>query len=188
MNQPHKAPDSCPKIFLISISNSPRYSNSKVVLRGIIPRRTTNHFQDRGLFEYGYYKPWVVWFIHANDFRSVPLKRMSSPQNFFVWFCGVLICLWGLIPCRTKSCEVLDPAEQDPAGYQTQWNQVLRVIRPCRTMTEMCIFISRRLFCGVWYPAEQRPAGPDTPQSKVLRGIRPRGTKFCGISDPREQL
>jgi hypothetical protein len=29
---------------------------------------------------------------------------MASSQNFFVWFCGVLICQRGLIPYRTKSC------------------------------------------------------------------------------------
>jgi hypothetical protein len=53
-------PDSRPKIFLISISNSLRYSNSKVVPRGIIPRRKKKHFQDKGLFKHVYYKPWVV--------------------------------------------------------------------------------------------------------------------------------
>jgi hypothetical protein len=50
---------------------------------------------------------------------------------------------------RTKSCEVSDPAEQYLLVYQTPQNQVLGGIRPCRTMTEMCIFSSRRFFCGV---------------------------------------
>ncbi len=113
---------------------------------------------------------------------------MASSRNFFVWFCGVLICQWGLIPCRTKSCEVSDPAEQDPVGYQTPRNQVLRGIRPCRTITEMCIFYSRCLFCGVWYPAEQHPAGSDTPQNNVLRGLILCLTKSCGVSDPAEQI
>ncbi len=113
---------------------------------------------------------------------------MASSQNFFIWLCGVLICQQGLIPRRTKSCGISNPAEQDPAGYQTPQNQALRSIRPRRTMTEMCTFHSRRLFCGGWYTEEQRPAGPDTPSNKVLRGIRPRGTKFCRVSNTREQL
>ncbi len=103
---------------------------------------------------------------------------MASSQNFFVWFCRVLNCQQGLIPHRTKSCGVSDPAEQDPAGYQTPQNLVLRGIRPCRTMAELCTFYSIHLFCGVWYPAEQWSAGSDAPLNKVLRGIRPRGTTF----------
>jgi hypothetical protein len=31
------------------------------------------HFQDRGLFKHGYYKPLVVKFIHADNFRKVSL-------------------------------------------------------------------------------------------------------------------
>ncbi len=119
--------------------------------------------------------------------KSVPLKRMASSQNFFVWFCGVLICQWGLIPRRTKSCKVSDLAEQDPAGYQTPRNQILWGIRPRRTMTEMCTFSIRGLFCGVWYSAKQRPAGSDTPQNNVLRGLILRLTTCCGVSDPAEQ-
>ncbi len=115
------------------------------------------------------------------------LKRIASSQNFFDWFCRVLICQQGLIPRRTKSCGVSDPAEQDPAGYQTPRNQVLRGIRPHRTMAELCTFYSRHLFCEVVYLTEQRPAGSDTLLNKVLRGIRPSGTKSCGLSDPMEQ-
>ncbi len=37
--------------------------------------------------------------------KSVPLKRMASSKNIFVWFCGVLICQRGLIPRRTKKAE-----------------------------------------------------------------------------------
>ncbi len=121
-------------------------------------------------------------------FDKCPFKENGKIWNFLVWFCGVLIYLWGLIPRRTNSCEVSDPVEQDPAGYHTPRNQVLQGIRPCRTMTKMCIFYSRRLFCWVWYPAEQCPTGPDTPQNKVLWGIRPRGTKFYGVSHTGEQL
>jgi hypothetical protein len=113
---------------------------------------------------------------------------MASSQNFFIWLCRVLIFQQGLIPRRTKSCGVSDPTEKNPAGYKTPQNEVLRSIRPCRTMTEMCKFHSRRMFCGGRYTAEQRPAGPDTPSNKTLRGIRPRGTKFCKVSNPREQL
>ncbi len=119
--------------------------------------------------------------------KSVPLKRMASSQAFFVWFCGVLICQWGLIPCRTKSCRISDPAEQDPAGYQTPQNSVLRGIRPRRTMAELCTFYSRDLFCEVWYPAVQHPVGSDTPLNKVQRGFRPCGTKSCGVSNAAEQ-
>jgi hypothetical protein len=49
---------------------------------------------------------------------------MASSQNFFVWFCGVLICQGGLIPRLTKSCGISDPAEQTPAGYQTPRNNI----------------------------------------------------------------
>ncbi len=54
--------------------------------------------------------------------KSVPLKRMTSSKNIFVWFCGVLICQRGLIPRRTRPCGVSDPAEQSLAGYQNPQN------------------------------------------------------------------
>jgi hypothetical protein len=112
---------------------------------------------------------------------------MTSFQNFFVWFCGVLICQWGLIPHRTKSCGVSDPAEQDPAGYQALQNKTLQGIRPRRTKS-----------CGVSDPAKQWQsfvhfiaytcsAGSDAPQNNVLRGLIPCLTKSCGVSDPAEQ-
>ncbi len=109
--------------------------------------------------------------------KSVPLKRMASSQNFFVWFCGVLICKQGLIPHnkilrgirprRTKSCGVSDPTEQGQscvhcsaytcsAGSDTPQNNVLWGLIPCLTK-----------FCG-----------HQTPRNKVLRGIKPRGTTF----------
>jgi hypothetical protein len=50
-------------------------------------------------------------------FEKCPFKENDKSQNSFVWFHGVFICQQGLIPCRTKSCGVSDPAEQDPAGY-----------------------------------------------------------------------
>ncbi len=81
------------------------------------------------------------------------------------------------VPFYPKKALVRYPAELSLVGYQTS-----------RTMAELCTFYSRGLFCGVWYPAEQHSAGPDTPPNKVLRGIRPRIIKFCGVSDPREQL
>ncbi len=97
--------------------------------------------------------------------KSVPLKRMASSKNIFVWFCGVLICQWGL-PRRTKPCGVSDPAEQSLAGVSDpaeQWQSCVHFI------TYTC------------------SAGSDTPLNKVLRGIRPRGTKSCGVSNPAEQ-
>ncbi len=108
--------------------------------------------------------------------KSVPLKRMASSQNFFVWFCGVLICQQGLIPHRTKSCGVSDPTDK-----------TLRGIRPRRNKS-----------CGISDPAEQLQscvhfitytcsAGSDTPQNNVLRGLIPRLTKSCRVSDPAEQ-
>ncbi len=121
-------------------------------------------------------------------FEKCPFKENGKLLKLFFWFCRVLICQWGLIPHRTKSCEVSDPAEQDPAGYETLQNQVLRGIWPRRTVTEMCIFYSRCLFCGVRYPTEQPPAGSDTLPNKILRGIKPCGTKFCGVLHPGEQL
>jgi hypothetical protein len=54
---------------------------------------------------------------------------MASSQNFFVWFCGVLICQRVLIPRRTTSCGVSDPPEQSPAGYQTPRNNFFILIR-----------------------------------------------------------
>ncbi len=119
--------------------------------------------------------------------KSVPLNRMASSQNFFNWFCGVLICQWGLIPRRTKSCEVSDPAEQEPAGYQTPQNKSLLGIRPRWTKS-----------CGVPDPAEpwQRcvyfkadacSAGSDTPQNNILWRLILRLTKFCRVSDPAVQ-
>jgi hypothetical protein len=103
---------------------------------------------------------------------------MASSQNFFLWFQGVLICQLGLIPCRTKSGRVSDPAEQDPAGYQTPCNSVLRGIRPHGTKS-----------CGVSDPAEQWQscvhfiadtcsARSDTPQNNILQGLILRLKKF----------
>ena len=100
---------------------------------------------------------------------------MASSQNFFVWFCRVLICQRGLIPHGTKSCGI------------TLQNKTLPGIRPRRTKS-----------CGVSDPAEQWQscvhfiadtcsAGSDTPQNNILRGLIPRLTKFCGVSDPAEQ-
>jgi hypothetical protein len=101
---------------------------------------------------------------------------MASSQNFFVWFCRVLICQRGLIP-----------TEQNPTGYQTPQNKTLRGIRPHRTKS-----------CGVSDPAEQWQscehfiayacsAGSDTPQNNVRWGLIPRLTKSCQVSDPAEQ-
>jgi hypothetical protein len=115
-------------------------------------------------------------------FEKCPFKengKLSKSFRLILW--GLNLTLGSDSP-QNKSCEVSDPAEQHPAGYQTPRNQVLRDIRPRRTMTEMCIFYSRGLFCVVWYSAEQRPAGPDTLPNKVLHGIRPSGTKFCRVS------
>ena len=109
-------------------------------------------------------------------FEKCPFKESGKLSKLFRLIPGILICQWALIPRRTKSCDVSDPAEQDPAGYQTQRNQVLRGIRPRRTMTEMCIFYSKSLFCR-----------SDTPQNDVLRGLKLRLTKSCGVSDPVEQ-
>jgi hypothetical protein len=72
---------------------------------------------------------------------------MASSQNFFVWFREVIICQWGLIPRKTKSCGVSDPSAQDPAdptelspvGYQTPQNNG-RVVYT---------FYSRHLFCEI---------------------------------------
>jgi hypothetical protein len=42
--------------------------------------------------------------------------------------------------CRTNSCEVSEPAEQDPAGYQTPQNQVLRGYQtPQNNDRDVCI-------------------------------------------------
>jgi hypothetical protein len=73
----------------------------------------------------------------------------------------------GLIPRRTKSCRVSDPAERDPEVYQTPRNSVLRGIRPRRTMAELCTFYSK-----------QSSAGYQTPRNKILRGMKPRRTTF----------
>jgi hypothetical protein len=45
----------------------------------------------------------------AVDSGQVPLKRMASSQNFFVWFCGVLICQRGLIPTEQHSKTNISP-------------------------------------------------------------------------------
>ncbi len=99
MNRPMWAPNSYPKTF----SNSRRYSNFKVVLLGYQTPQNTKKFLDRGLF-----KPALgsVVYTSRRFSKSVPLKRMASSQNFFVWFCGVLICQGGLIPYRARSCRV----------------------------------------------------------------------------------
>jgi hypothetical protein len=65
------APDSYPKTILNSGLISRRYSNLKVVLRGIRPRGTKNRFSDRGLFKHGSYMPWVVYFMHADNLWKV---------------------------------------------------------------------------------------------------------------------
>jgi hypothetical protein len=97
--------------------------------------------------------------------------------------------LRGIRPCRTSNRVVSDPAVQETAGYQIPCRtESCWVSDPSRTMAELCTFYSRGLFCGVWYPAERHSVGPDTPPNNVLRVIRPRGTKSCGVSNPKEQL
>jgi alpha-D-ribose 1-methylphosphonate 5-triphosphate synthase subunit PhnG len=86
------------------------------------------------------------------------------------------MCQRGLGRRRTKSCGVSDAAEQNPAGYQTLQNKILRGIRRCRTKS-----------CGVSDAAEQNPAGYQTLQNKILQDIRCRRTKSCRVSDPTEQ-
>ncbi len=109
--------------------------------------------------------------------KSVPLKRLASSKNIFIWFCGVLICQRGLIPHRTKSCGVSDPAEQDPGGYQTRRTKSCGVSDPAEQW-QICVhFIAYT--CSArsdTYTTEQCPAGSDTPQNN--EGIRPRGTTF----------
>jgi hypothetical protein len=58
-NRPHMGPNSYPKTFSNSGSNSRRYSNLKVVLRGIRPRGTQKFFLDKWLFKHGSDMPWV---------------------------------------------------------------------------------------------------------------------------------
>ncbi len=108
--------------------------------------------------------------------KSVPLKRMASSQNFFVWFCGVLICQLGQIPHITKSCRVSDPVEQHPAGYQTPRTKSCGVSDPAEQCQSCVHFIAYT--CS---------AGSDILQNNVLRGLIPRLTKPCGVSDPAEQ-
>jgi hypothetical protein len=155
--------------------------NFKVVLRGIRPCGTQKKISDRGLFKHGSYSVYALGSL-VNTCRrfskSVSLNRMASCKNIFVWFWGVLICQRGLIPRRRKPCGVSDPAEQDPAGYQTPQNYVLQGIKPHRTMADLCTFYSIQYTCS---------AGSDTPQNNVLRGLIPRLTKSCGVSDPAEQ-
>jgi hypothetical protein len=45
-----------------------------------------------------------------------PFKENGKLSKLFLLISG------GLIPCRTKSGRASDPAEQDPAGYQTLQN------------------------------------------------------------------
>jgi hypothetical protein len=81
---------------------------------------------------------------------------MASSKNIFVWFCGVLICQRGLIPRRTKSCGVSDPAEQ--------W--------------QICVhFLSYTCSAGSDTPQNNVLRGL-IPLNKVLRGIRLHGTTF----------
>ncbi len=109
--------------------------------------------------------------------KSVPLKRMASSKNIFVWFCGGLNL---------------------PAGPDTPQNKILLGIRPHRTRPCGVSEPRRTRPCGVSDLAEQWQicvhfiactcsAGSDTPQSNVLRGLIPRLTKSCGVSDPAEQ-
>jgi hypothetical protein len=55
-------------------------------------------------------------------FEKCPFNENGNLSKLFCWFCGVLIYQQGLIPSRTKSSEVSDLAEQDPAWYQTPQN------------------------------------------------------------------
>jgi hypothetical protein len=180
----HESTPYGPKTFLNSGSNSQIFEFQSCSA-GYQTQRNTKKISDRGLFKHE--SLGSVVYTCSRFSKSVLLKRMASSQNFFIWFCRVLICQRGLIPHRTKSCGVSDPAEQDPAGYQTPQNYILWCIRPCQTMAELCTFYCIHLFCGVGYPAEQCPMGSDTPLNKVLRGIRPRGTKSYGVSNPSEQ-
>jgi hypothetical protein len=108
--------------------------------------------------------------------KHVPLKKIASFQNFFIYFCRILIFQRGLISCRTKSCEVVYPTDHDPAGYKDPTELSLAGIRSHRTMAELCTFYSRRFFCG-----------SDTLQNTVLWGLIVHLTKFCRVSDPMEQ-
>ncbi len=109
-------------------------------------------------------------------FKKFLFKENGKLLNYFIGFCGVLICQWGLINRRTKSCEVSDPIEQYRAGYQTPRNQVLRGIRPAEQWQRCVYFIADACF-----------AGSDTSQNNVLRGLIFLLTKSCRVSDPAEQ-
>ncbi len=114
--------------------------------------------------------------------KSVPLKRMTSSKNIFVWFCGVLICQWGadtpqnkilrgIRPCRTRPCGVSDPAELSLAGYQAPQNNGRFVYILLYTLVLRGLIHRRTMSCGVWYPAEQSPVGYQTPRNNIQKRI-----------------
>jgi hypothetical protein len=55
-------------------------------------------------------------------FEKSPFKQNGELLKLFGLILWGLICQKGVIPRRTKSCEVSDPAEQDSVGYQTLQN------------------------------------------------------------------
>jgi hypothetical protein len=126
-------PDSCPKIFLISISNSSRYSNSKVVPRGIISRRTKNHFQDRGLFKHGYISLGYCSLYMQTIFEKCPFRENGKLSIIFRLILRGLNLpvgsdtpqnkvLRGIRRCRTRSCEVSDPFDFQQVLFFTEKN------------------------------------------------------------------
>ncbi len=175
--EPIWASDSYHKTKFNSGSNSRRYSNLKVVLRGIRPRGTKNRFSDRGRFKHGSYMPWVVYFMHADNFWKVSFEReWQSLKTFLSGSAGSYFASGAWCP-----------AEQNPAGFQTSQNKNLRGIRPHGTKS-----------CGVSDPAEQWQSWvhfiadtcserSDTLQNNILRALIPRVKKSFRVSNPAEQ-
>jgi hypothetical protein len=109
--------------------------------------------------------------------KSVPEKGLASSLKLFLLFSGVLLCQWGLIPCRTKSCGVLDPQ-----------NIILRGIRPRGTKSCWVSDPAEHRQSCVHFMADACSAGYDTLQNNVLRGLIPQLTKSCRVSNHGKQL
>jgi hypothetical protein len=99
-------------------------------------------------------------------FKGVPLKKKGKLSKLFH------LILRGLIPHRTKFCEVSDPQ-----------NKILRGIRPSVTKSCWVSDPAEQLQRCVNFIADACSAGSDTPQKNVLWGLILRRTKSCGISD-----
>ncbi len=158
-------PDSYPKLFSNSNSNSRKYSNSKDVPWGLIPRGILKKIELGDSLSMDPFAIGRCNFYMKSFLKKYPFKGTGKPSKLF----------YLILRGHEQASGVSYPSKQISAGYQTLQNNFLRGIIPLGTN-----------FCGVSDRSKQFFTGYHTPINKFLRGIIPLRTKFRGVSDPSE--